>query len=93
VRAVGYAGRPYDFDFDFRTDTAIVCTELVYKAYDPAAGFPGVRWSLVEILGRPVIPANEFARQFDAAFGTAEQPPELTRQHGGGNAPSDPDPW
>jgi len=77
VRAFGYAGRPYDFDFDFRTDAAIVCTELVYKAYEPVAGFRGVAWSVPQILGRPVIPANEFARQFDAAFGTPAQQLDL----------------
>jgi hypothetical protein len=69
VRAFGYAGRPYDFDFDFRTDGSLVCTELIYKAYEPA-----LRFSLVELLGRPVLPANELVRRFDAEFGTpAEQ--------------------
>ena len=69
VRAFGYAGRPYDYDFDFRTDAALVCTELVYKAYEAA----GLRFPVVEILGRPVLPANELARRFDADFGAAAQ--------------------
>jgi hypothetical protein len=66
VRAFRYAGRPYDFDF--RTDAALVCTELVYKAYEPALRFP-----LVELLGRPVLPANELVRRFDAELGTPAQ--------------------
>ena len=73
LRAFGYAGRPYDFDFDFRTDAAIVCTELVYKAYEPAPGFAGLRLDVPVLLGRPVMPANEFARQFDATVGTVTQ--------------------
>jgi uncharacterized protein YycO len=43
LRAFGYAGRPYDFDFDFRTDAALVCFELVYKAYEAGPGRPGLR--------------------------------------------------
>jgi hypothetical protein len=35
LRAFHYAGRPYDFDFDFLTDASLVCSELVYKAYEP----------------------------------------------------------
>jgi hypothetical protein len=72
VRAFGYAGRPYDFDFDFRTDAALVCTELVYKAYDRALRFP-----LVELLGRPVLPANELVRRFDAELETPTQQLDL----------------
>ncbi len=38
LRAFHYAGRPYDFNFDFGTDAELVCTELIYKAYEPAGG-------------------------------------------------------
>lgn len=65
LRAFRYMGRPYDFNFDFQTDSTLVCTELVYKAYEPAPGFKGVRWNLEEIVGRTAIPANSMARQFD----------------------------
>jgi hypothetical protein len=65
LRAFRYMGRPYDFNFDFQTDSALVCTELVYKAYEPAPGFKGVRWKLEEVVGRTAIPANSMARQFD----------------------------
>jgi len=71
-RALAYHGRPYDFDFDFRSDARLVCTEVVYRAYDPGLNFrvqldaavevsprvPG----LVEVMGRPTTPANELAR-------------------------------
>jgi len=70
VRAWAYAGRPYDFDFDFQTDSAIVCTELIYKAFEPSAEIPGLRLDLEEILGRTAIPANAIARQFDKQYGT-----------------------
>lgn len=72
-RAFHYAGRPYDFDFDFSTDAKLVCTELVYKSYEPSTGCTGLKFPLVEMLGRKVTPANEVAKQFDAQFGTPDQ--------------------
>jgi hypothetical protein len=77
VRAFHYAGRPYDFNFDFSTDAELVCTELVYKSYEPAAGMTGLKFPLVEMLGRIVTPANELAKQFDAQYGTADQQYDL----------------
>lgn len=70
LRGFHYAGRPYDFNFDFATDAELVCTELVYKAYEPANGFTGLKFPLTEMLGRKLLPANEIARQFDAQAGT-----------------------
>jgi hypothetical protein len=72
LRAFHYAGRPYDFNFDFATDAQLVCTELVFKAYEPSQGFRGLRLPLTEMLGRKLLPANEIARQFDSQFGTEE---------------------
>jgi hypothetical protein len=73
LRAFGYAGRPYDFDFDFQTDASLVCTELVYKAYEPAVAFKGISMRPEAIAGRLTIPANSVARQFDAEYGTPAQ--------------------
>jgi len=73
VRAFHYVGRPYDFNFDFATDSELVCTELVYKSYEPANGFTGITFPLTEMLGRKLLPANEIARQFDAQQETPGQ--------------------
>jgi permuted papain-like amidase YaeF/Yiix C92 family enzyme len=73
VRGFRYMGRPYDFNFDFQTDSALVCTELIYKSYEPAPGLQGLRLRLDEIAGRTAIPANAIARQFDEDQGTAPQ--------------------
>ncbi|HWH70330.1 MAG TPA: YiiX/YebB-like N1pC/P60 family cysteine hydrolase, partial [Candidatus Sulfotelmatobacter sp.] len=77
VRAFHYAGRPYDYNFDFATDSELVCTELVYKAYEPTEGCRGLTFPLVEMLGRKVTPANELASQFDAQYGTLSQQSDL----------------
>lgn len=63
TRAFGYAGRPYDFDFDFLTDNALVCTELVYKAYEGMLHLP-----VEEVAGRHVTPANGYVRYFDEQY-------------------------
>jgi hypothetical protein len=64
LEAFAYVGRPYDFDFDFATDHALVCTELVWRAYRPAEGKAGLDMPLVEMMGRKTLPAHEIARQF-----------------------------
>jgi hypothetical protein len=65
-RAFNYQGRPYDFDFDFFSDTSLVCTELVYKAYQPSADRRGLTIELVDVAGRRTLPANEFVKRYDA---------------------------
>lgn len=73
LRAFSYAGRPYDFDFDFQTDTSLVCTELLYKAYEPSRSERGIRIAPQLVVGRLAVPANDYAKDFDSTFGTAAQ--------------------
>ena len=63
--AFKYQGRPYDFDFDFFSDATIVCSELVYKSYQPAADQKGVSLELVDVAGRRTLPANEIVKRYD----------------------------
>lgn len=71
--AFKYQGRPYDFDFDFFSDATLVCTELVYKSYAPAADQKGIKLDLVDVAGRRTLPANEIVKAFDQQFGTPNQ--------------------
>jgi hypothetical protein len=66
IEAFSHLGKPYDFSFDFATDHALVCTELVWRSYRPAQGKPGLNIALKKIAGRRTLPANEFARLFAA---------------------------
>jgi hypothetical protein len=70
LRAFHYAGRPYDFNFDFTTDSELVCTELVYKSYEPAKDMKGLRLPLTKMLGRPLLPANDIAKLFADEYAT-----------------------
>lgn len=73
LRAFSYVGRPYDFNFDFLTDSEMVCTELVYKAYEPDPSMAGLDLPLTDLLGRKLITANDMARVFDQEYGTKKQ--------------------
>lgn len=64
-RAFKYQGRPYDFDFDFFSDATLVCTELVYKAYQTDKDMKGLDFALVDVAGRRTLPANEMVKRFD----------------------------
>ena len=68
ARAFGYIGRPYDFDFDFHTDGSLVCSEVIYKAYEGSITLP-----LSTAMGRLNTPPNEIVRQIDETFGTPAQ--------------------
>lgn len=73
LKAFHYSGRPYDFNFDFQTDDTIVCSELVYKCYEPSARMKGIRFETEKVIGRHVSPPNLMAKQFDAEYGTERQ--------------------
>lgn len=76
-RSFHYVGRPYDYNFDFTTDSAIVCTELVYKSYQVCPDSRGLSFPILNILGRPATPANELVHQFDTTYGTEDQQYDL----------------
>ena len=63
-RAFALFGRPYDFNFNFATDDAIVCSELVIKAYEPTQPGKGLRVPWVTVAGRRAVPPTELVRLF-----------------------------
>jgi hypothetical protein len=67
-------GRPYDFDFDFATDHAVVCTELVWRAWHPAEGKEGLDIPLESVAGRMTLPANSLVRYY-AEHAADPEPP------------------
>lgn len=72
ARAFSHAGKPYDFEFDFFTTDKLVCTELIYRAFDDRLDLP-----LVEIMGTTTMPAMEMVRKFARELGKADAQFEL----------------
>lgn len=66
-------GKAYDFNFDFLTDRELVCTELVYKAWQPGADHAGVDFELDYVMGRTTLAANNIVRQFDEGYDSDER--------------------
>lgn len=56
LRALEHAGKRYNFDFDFFRSDQLVCTEVIYRAYD---GIHGFEIPLQERIGRKTLSAED----------------------------------
>jgi hypothetical protein len=56
ARVMAHEGKPYDFDFDFRRSDRLVCTEVVYRAFE---GVGPMRFPLVRRAGRPTLSGSD----------------------------------
>ncbi len=72
--AFGHMGKAYDFEFDFRASSRIVCTELVWRAYHQR-GRIGFR--LVKRLGRFTLTPDDIVEQLLAVSRADERPFEI----------------
>jgi hypothetical protein len=67
--AMTHLGKGYDYNFDFSTDNQLVCSELVYKAYQH---IEGIQLELQDFNGRLLLSPNSLAEKFDSELGTDE---------------------
>lgn len=56
ARALQHEGKKYNFDFNFFNSGRVVCTELVYRAYD---GIGSIEFPLQERAGRKTLSAED----------------------------------
>ncbi len=55
-RGIVHEGKMYNFDFDFFSSDRLVCTEVLYRAYD---GLDGIEFPLTERAGRKTLSAED----------------------------------
>lgn len=64
-RAFEHFGKPYDFDFDFDTRDALVCSELVYDAYFPKEPEKkGIKFTTSLVNGRKMVSPLDIANKY-----------------------------
>jgi hypothetical protein len=71
--AFRYLNRPYDFNFDFLTDSTLVCSELIYKVYLNDKNKKGLHLPLKELAGRKIVSPNDIVKKFAVELDTPEQ--------------------
>ena len=65
IHALTFWGSAYDYDFNFRDDNTVFCTEFVAKAYAGDLEKLGLKFPLEEIpFGKKVVQANGMARTY-----------------------------
>jgi hypothetical protein len=72
-----YTGQPYDFHFDFDSDDAIVCSELIFKSYQASESQTGIPFPLNKAVGKKMLTPSEIAQWYDDTVGTPEQKIDL----------------
>ncbi len=86
-RVVAHEGKLYNFDFDFFRSDRLVCTEVIYRAFDGAGG---LNIPLRQRSGRPTLAAEDLldlaleGRWFEpiAVFGARSCPREVVSGEG-----------
>ena len=64
LTAFSYYGAPYDFLFDFDSDDALVCSELIYKSFSETPDKKGLNFIGSSFEGKFFFYPNDIARQY-----------------------------
>lgn len=73
VEAVKYLGQPYDFEFDFETELALVCSELIVKAYQPTPNKRGIVFDIPDFGRGKLLTPNQMVKGYEDSLDTANQ--------------------
>jgi len=63
LRSFDYYGTQYDFFFDFQSDDALVCSELVYKSFLPVMESKGLKFRMQVFDNKPFLSPNDIVAQ------------------------------
>jgi hypothetical protein len=65
MKAFEHTGKPYDYNFDFDTRDALVCSELVYDAYfEKLPEKKGLHFETSVVNGRKIVSPFDIAKKF-----------------------------
>jgi len=64
LRAFESFGKPYDYNFDFETRDELVCSELIYDAYQPIGEKKGLHFELTMTSGRKIVSPNDMVKKY-----------------------------
>jgi len=64
-QALHFLGRPYDYDFNVNTDSAIFCSELISKVYEPLLFSDSTTFPRSDVFGISLTSPNDIVQFFD----------------------------
>ena len=73
LRAFENHGKPYDYNFDFETRDEIVCSELIYDAYQSIGQKKGLQFELTLTAGRKIVSPNDMVKKYYKERGTEDR--------------------
>ena len=68
VRAFTHVGKPYDFEFDLFSSDKLICTELIYQAYEGM-----IHFDLTKVMGKDTLTVVEILQKFIRERDTPDQ--------------------
>lgn len=73
LRAFESFGKPYDYNFDFETRDELVCSELIYDAYQPIGEKKGLHFELTMTSGRKIVSPNDMVKKYYEEIGKGDR--------------------
>ncbi len=71
IKSFSHFGKPYDYNFDFDTRDALVCSELIYDAYfEKLPEKEGLHFETSIVNGRKIVSPLDIAIKFKDEYGT-----------------------
>jgi len=74
IQAFKYIGKPYDYDFNFITENLLVCSELIYRAYE---NINSIEINPKILSGRLMFTPNDFVQKIDEEIDEKDSDLEL----------------
>ncbi|PCI29964.1 hypothetical protein COB55_01125 [Candidatus Wolfebacteria bacterium] len=72
-KSFGHFGKPYDYNFDFDTRDALICSELIYDAYfEKLPTKKGLHFDTSLVNGRKIVTPLDMGMKYKQEYGTSD---------------------